>query len=431
MSTLTPNYGLYKPENTDSMDDFFDEYAANMDNIDENMGGGGGGGHTIVDENGQSMPSRLKLAFTGNVEVTDDSGNDETLVNILGGGGSDTIVGMFVDTSRIILASTAFTSSYSYTATEDCFAVFYLVPKVNESTRVLIDGVSVTDFWRSQTITDACTFYVKRGQIISVSNADSVNSSYITVYGVTQGTKNIFTPIIYSDNERCIGIWRDNKPLYQKTIDFGTLPNQTTKSVAHGISNIDASCIVSVEPIASTSSYATFPRVHDTNVANQVFWEVDSTNIICYSRNSNNTAFTRCFVTLKYTKTSDSAGSGNWSTDEEPMHHYSTSEHLCGTWIDGKPLYEITVDCGNLPNRATKSVNYGVADVKAIVKLYGIGIASTGATCPLPFSDDYSAAGNILLDANASSGTIRLISQSDKSPFHGYVTMQYTKTTDT
>ena len=403
-----------------------------MDILDNSGGGGGGGGHTIVDENGQSMPSRLKLAFTGNVEVTDDSGNNETLVNILGGGGggSDTIVGMFVDTSRIILASTAFTSSYSYIATEDCFAVFCLVPKANDSTRVLIDGVSVSDYWRSQNITDACTFYVKRGQNISVSNADSTYSSYITVYGVTQGTKNVFTPIIYSDNERCIGIWRDNKPLYQKTIDFGTLPNQTTKSVAHGISDIDASCIVSIEPIASTSSYATFPRVHDTNAGNQVFWEVTSTNIICYSRNSNNTAFTRCFVTLKYTKTSDSAGSGNWSTDEEPMHHYSTSEKLIGTWIDGKPLYEITVDCGNLPNRATKSVNYGVADVKEIVKLYGIGIASTGASCPLPFSDDYSPAGNILLDANASSGTIRLISQSDKSPFHGYVTMQYTKTTD-
>lgn len=115
-------------------------------------------------------------------------------------------------------------------------------------------------------------------------------------------------------------------------------------------------------------------------------------------------------------------------TGEE--HVYSTSEQVIGKWIDGKPLYEITVDCGNLPNRATKSVNYGVADVKAIVKLYGIGIASTGASCPLPFSDDYSAARNILLDANASSGTIRLISQSDKSPFHGYVTMQYTKSTD-
>ena len=431
MATLTPNLGLYKPDATDEFKNFRTEFNNNMDILD-NSGGGGGGGHTIVDENGQSMPSRLKLAFTGNVEVTDDSGNNETLVNILGGGGggSDTIVGMFVDTSRIITSGT-WSSSLSYTATEDCFIYTAVAMNGNSGGSCEIDGETVSSWWNgtSGTLAEAVALYLKKGQVFTATASNPSSSGYI-VYGVTQGTKGVFTPIIYSDNERCIGIWRDNKPLYQKTIDFGTLPNQTTKSVAHGISDIDASCIVSIEPIASTSSYAAFPRVHDTNVANQVFWEVDSTNIICYSRNSNNTAFTRCFVTLKYTKTSDSAGSGNWSSDEEPMHHYSTSEHLCGTWIDGKPLYEITVDVGTLPNQATKSVNYGVADVKAIVKLYGIGIASTGASCPLPFSDDYSPAGNILLDANASSGTIRLISQSDKSPFHGYVTMQYTKTTD-
>lgn len=47
MSTQTPNYGLYKPENTDSMDDFFTEYSANMDNIDDNMGGGGGNANIV------------------------------------------------------------------------------------------------------------------------------------------------------------------------------------------------------------------------------------------------------------------------------------------------------------------------------------------------------------------------------------------------
>ena len=419
MSTLTPNLGLYKPDSNDPFADFRTEFNNNMDILD-NGGGGGGGGHTIVDENGQSMPSRLKLAFTGNVEVTDDSGNNETLVNILGGGGggSDAIVGMFVDTSRIILASTAFTSSYSYTATEDCFAVFYLVPKVNESTRVLIDGVSVTDFWRSQTIPDACTFYVKRGQIISVSDADSVYSSYITVYGVTQGTKGVFTPIIYSDNERCIGIWRDNKPLYQRTFDLGSdisISNTSWYSSIVSITSVEN--ITHCFGLYSGGTYYPLMAYHTG----------DNVNVLACRANSGATVR---YLTLCYTKTTDVAGSGNWNTDGEPMHHYSTSEHIVGTWIDGKPLYEITVDVGTLPNRATKSVNYGVADVKAIVKLYGIGIASTGATCPLPFSDDYSAAGNILLDANASSGTIHLISQSDKSPFHGYVTMQYTKSTD-
>lgn len=109
---------------------------------------------------------------------------------------------------------------------------------------------------------------------------------------------------------------------------------------------------------------------------------------------------------------------------------YSDEEREIGVWRDGKPLYQKTIDVGMLPNRATKTVNYDVANVDAIVKIFGIGIATTGGCCPIPFSDDYSSAGNILLDANTSSGTIRLISQSDKSPFHGYITIQYTKTTD-
>ncbi len=49
---------------------------------------GGSKGHTIIDENGNEMPSRKNLHFTGAVEVTDDEINGETLVNILGGSGS-------------------------------------------------------------------------------------------------------------------------------------------------------------------------------------------------------------------------------------------------------------------------------------------------------------------------------------------------------
>ena len=45
MSTHTPNFNLNIPENTDTMDDFFDDYEENMNIIDEHMGGGGGGGN--------------------------------------------------------------------------------------------------------------------------------------------------------------------------------------------------------------------------------------------------------------------------------------------------------------------------------------------------------------------------------------------------
>ena len=35
----------------------------------------------------------------------------------------------------------------------------------------------------------------------------------------------------YSTDEKVIGRWTDGKPLYQKTISCGTLPNNTTKTV--------------------------------------------------------------------------------------------------------------------------------------------------------------------------------------------------------
>lgn len=89
MSTRTTNYGLYKPDPTDPFEDFRAEHNANMDIIDANLGGGGGGGgHTIVDENGSDMASEPKLQFTGNVNVTDDSVNGKTIVDIPNSSGS-------------------------------------------------------------------------------------------------------------------------------------------------------------------------------------------------------------------------------------------------------------------------------------------------------------------------------------------------------
>lgn len=88
MATTTPNYGLKKPDATDPFGDFRTDYNNNMDIIDANLGGGGGSGHTIVDENDQTMPARTYLKFAGDVAVTDDSGNDETVVTVTGGASS-------------------------------------------------------------------------------------------------------------------------------------------------------------------------------------------------------------------------------------------------------------------------------------------------------------------------------------------------------
>lgn len=83
MATYTTNYHLEKPDSTDDFKDFRASYNDNMDIIDQNLGGGGGGGgHTIIDENGNTMPQEDDLQFTGKVSVTDDNVNQKTVVDV-------------------------------------------------------------------------------------------------------------------------------------------------------------------------------------------------------------------------------------------------------------------------------------------------------------------------------------------------------------
>ena len=50
----------------------------------------------------------------------------------------------------------------------------------------------------------------------------------------------------YSTTETEVGRWVDGSPLYRKVIDFGALPNNDTKSVATGLSNIQLTNISGV-----------------------------------------------------------------------------------------------------------------------------------------------------------------------------------------
>lgn len=70
----------------------------------------------------------------------------------------------------------------------------------------------------------------------------------------------------YSTTEARDGTFIDDKPIYKKTINFGSLPNATTKDVAHNIANIDQ--IVKIEGIAQDTVNPRFimlPLVYDGN----------------------------------------------------------------------------------------------------------------------------------------------------------------------
>lgn len=212
-------------------------------------GGGGTGGHTIIDENGNSMTARSGLQFFGAVEVTDDSANNRTLVEVLGG-----------------------------------------------------------DF---------------------------------------------YNPVIYSTEEREIGVWTDGKPLYQKTL------------VVANVGSVGSSLVTPIEITDIPFDFVTVvnANIYDSNdnrryilsnlskaMSDRIFiypYLSKATNPVTFYASlftdgntySNLTDFN---VTIQYTKSTDTAGSGSWTPQGVPAVHYSTDEQVIGTW-NGETLYEKTI----------------------------------------------------------------------------------------
>jgi len=225
------------------------------------------------------------------------------------------------------------------------------------------------------------------------------------------------TPFIYSESEEQVGIFIDGKPLYQKTINFGTLPNNTGKSVAHGASNIDA--VVNITGYGKVgSSYTPMPYVALQNI-NGVQITADATNININTA-ANRSSWT-AYITIKYTKTTDTPWQGGFKAYGFTPVIYSKEEREVGVYEDGKPLYQKTIDV----NVSVSSLNTwfytGVTIANADKCIFVVSLDSSGQTHPTngAFSANKEVA--IAFGSIATSGT-RNIKK---------VTLQYTKTTDT
>lgn len=363
MATHTTNYNLEKPDASDPFGDFRQSYNDNLDIIDANLGGGGGsGGHTIYDENGSAMTQRAGLEFTGSVSVSDDSENDKTIVDILGGN----VYGAFIDTDRVIKATTTISgvTTVTYTATEDCVVTFTGVSDYEKACEVKIDNIRV---WRNYNATNSggieansTNLFLRKGQVISVSNGSSQYNGNYTVYGIKQGSNGIFAPVIYSDNERVIGVWRDNKPLYQRIL---TLTQDTTLVADTWVKtefNKDTmETLVRVDASIGTSGAVVEALSGDF---------IDGKLALNSARNVGLNVSDNARIIVQYTKTTDVAGSGNWNTDGVPTVHYSTSEQVVGTYL-GKPLYKRTWDNLAISITANTWANTGISatDIDVIV----------------------------------------------------------------
>lgn len=217
---------------------------------------------------------------------------------------------------------------------------------------------------------------------------------------------------MYSTDEKMIGQWIDGKPLYQKVISFGALPNQTTKRVASGLTD---ELVVFIEACAvSSAGSRLIPAVPDPTSAQASFtWgiamEYDaSTHEVIIQCGTDRSSYTG-YVLLKYTKNTDSAVSIGNDTD------YSTDEKIVGTWIDGKPLYQKTVDLGSqqtLTSQTWFETSIDCSDISTLVNVLCLDSPSNVKA----------------FNASIQNGTLKLMTFRSSEDYVRVVTLQYTKT---
>ena len=114
-------------------------------------------------------------------------------------------------------------------------------------------------------------------------------------------------------------------------------------------------------------------------------------------------------------------------------HSYATAEHVVGTWIDGRDVYEKVVDLGALPNTTSKEVAHGITGADMYINVEGFfygknnGVPYGGH---LPYVPSYNNSNNsegITLFLEQS--VVRVATGMDRSSMNGYAIIRYVKTT--
>lgn len=237
---------------------------------------------------------------------------------------------------------------------------------------------------------------------------------------------------LYSTTEKIVGCWIDGKPIYQKVIQttFPTYGNEKYVSIGASIGWADAK----VQLIDSSGWVQLLNRTKTSEKSPYGLHFAIGTNSVSSDKNSlylANQATTTTFdnatvyATIRYTKTTDAANSFKYGFEND----YSTSEKIVGTWVNGKPIYQKTISCGNLPNNSSKTVAHGVSNLDSVINITGYTYILGGASMTTKY---YTLIPNHSpsVAVRADSTSIYLQTTSNLSTSEAYVTIQYTKTTD-
>ena len=114
---------------------------------------------------------------------------------------------------------------------------------------------------------------------------------------------------------------------------------------------------------------------------------------------------------------------------------YSTEEQVVGEWIDGKPLYQKTLNIDNL-STGTNSIAHNIANLKKAFVVSGYFTYGDGSSSiSLPYMDENSGSNSFISVGSINRTNLVIYVGSNYSAFssstlQACVTVQYTKTTD-
>lgn len=177
---------------------------------------------------------------------------------------------------------------------------------------------------------------------------------------VPQGYGYVSSGDIYSFEERQVGVWADGKPLYQRTFDLGTDLGITQNAFTN--TTIDASSMETL--VEARAIYSTGVTIYNVmaNINN---------GIIRLQADRNDNSINARYIILRYTKTTDVAGSGEYVPSGDKAVHYSENEQVIGTWIDGSTLYRKVITGTTNANSDIKTIEVGdgcvIRDFRGII----------------------------------------------------------------
>ena len=115
----------------------------------------------------------------------------------------------------------------------------------------------------------------------------------------------------------------------------------------------------------------------------------------------------------------------------DAKYDYSFDEKVIGTWTDGKPLYQKTIDIGNLPNATSKEIALNISNLDHICDMRGIiSFISNENIYDLPIPNAHPSDNKNAFQINRRNDSLVITTGTNRSSATGYITIQYTKTTD-